>query len=294
MVNEPQVEAPLACRPPKVRAMSIQAVRKNYLTRCFRFLLKFRDYRRTLGPHLGIRWFFLKIAARLPIPGTSRMTPSIRPPALAHPVRVRMLPSSDDYVFDQVFVSREHGPLWHLDNPGFILDLGANVGYASALFASRYPESRILALEPDPANFRICVENLREYGGRVRALQGAVWARRSRLALVRGDSGDAGDWAVQVHEATGPEEASVEAWDVPALLDLSNEPVIDLVKIDIEGSEAEVFASNTAWLARVRNICIELHGDRCREIFFNALRGYDYDRVEHGENTMCLNLRHRT
>jgi FkbM family methyltransferase len=228
---------------------------------------------------------------RLPVPGTGRLVTSIQPPVLAHPVRVRMFPRSDDSVFDQVFIVREHAPLVHLENPGFILDLGANVGYASALFASQYPGARILAVEPDPGNFRLCRENLRPYGDRVRTLLGAVWARRSRLALARGQSGDGRDWAVQVQETSNEHDARVEAWDVPALLELAGEPFVDLAKIDIEGSEAEIFAANTDWLSRVRNICIELHGERCQEIFFRALRGYDYDRVQHGENTLCLNLR---
>jgi hypothetical protein len=69
---------------------------------------------------------------------------------------------------------------------------------------------------------------------------------------------------------------------------------VDLLKIDIEGSEAELFAHNTGWLSRARNICIELHGGQCREIFFNALSGFDYELVEAGESTLCLNIRSRT
>jgi FkbM family methyltransferase len=264
---------------------------RNFLWRSLRFLLKGGDYCRVLGTRTGLRWFFIKVLARLPIPGVRRGVTSIKPPTLAYPIRVRMFPHSDDRVFDQVFITREHAPLGQLGNPGFILDLGANVGYASALFASHYPSARILAVEPDPGNYQVCVENLRPYGARVSALLGAVWTHRSRLALSQGDSGQAADWAVQVHETANKDNASVEAWDVPTLLDLAGEDLVDLAKIDIEGSEAEIFAANTAWLGRVRNICIELHGDRCREIFFRALRGYMYDVVEYGENTICLNLR---
>jgi FkbM family methyltransferase len=216
---------------------------------------------------------------------------SMQPPALAHPVLVRMSPHSDHYVFDQLFILREHAPLRDLGRPRFILDLGANVGYASALFASQYPSARILAVEPDPVNFQICVENLRPYGSRVNTLLGAAWSNRSRLALSRRGCDHAEDWAVQVHETERNEDASVEAWDLPGLLELAGEEVVDLAKIDIEGSEAEIFAANTDWLERVRNISIELHGNRCREIFFRALREYDYKVFEHGDNTMCFNLR---
>jgi FkbM family methyltransferase len=203
-----------------------------------------------------------------------------------------MFPSSDDFVFDQLFVDHEYAPVYsRLKEAKFILDLGANVGYASAIFASRYPSARILAVEPDPGNYRLCVQNLEPYGHRVQTLLGAVWANRSKLALARGTFCDGREWATQVVKAREDMDANVEAWDMTSLLDLAQQQVADLVKIDIEGSEAEVFAANTAqWLPRVRNICVELHDARCREIFFSALRGFDYELAEYREFTLCLNL----
>jgi FkbM family methyltransferase len=204
-----------------------------------------------------------------------------------------MHPSSDEHVFDQLFVWREYSLVGdRLADQRVILDLGANVGYASAYFATRYPDARILAVEPDPANYQRCVKNLAPYGNRVRILQGAVWSRCARLALSRGSYGDGREWATQVTEAAAVSDADVDAWDIPRLIDILQEKSVDLVKIDIEGSEAELFSSNTArWLPRVRNICIELHDERCREIFFRALRDFDYDLVEHLEFTLCTNLR---
>ncbi len=262
---------------------------RNIFSRTLHILRKARDYCNVLGVPLGLRWFFTKAFVRLPGAGLHVVT--MRPPVLKYPVRVRMFPHSDDYVFDQVFVTREHAPLAGMEEPRFILDLGANVGYASALFASRYPHARILAVEPDPGNFRLCVENLRPYGDRVKVLLGAVWGHNSRLALARGQYGDGRDWAVQVREAGDQDNAQVEAWDVPALLEFAGEEFADLIKIDIEGSEVQVFMENTDWLSRVRNICIELHGPHCEEVFDRALRGYDYEKILHGENTLCLNVR---
>jgi len=265
---------------------------KRNVSRLLRFLGRITDYRRELGPALGLRWYCLKLLARLRVPGARRI--QIKPPDLTHPVTVRMFPSSDDFVFDQLFVRHEYGPVCNrLSDAAFILDLGANVGYASAIFASRYPSARILAVEPDPGNYKLCIENLKPYGARIETLLGAVWAKRSKLALARGTFCDGREWATQVVEARHGAEANVEAWDVPSLLDLAGQDVADLIKIDIEGSEAEVFASNTChWLPRVRNICIELHDERCRDIFFHALRGYRYELLEFEEFTFCLDLRH--
>jgi FkbM family methyltransferase len=277
-----------AARPHELAAASA-------LARTGRFIFRLRDYCRVLGVRQGIRWFTVKALSRIPVSPANGKVVSMRCPSLAHPVLVRMFPSSDDFVFDQILIAGEHAPLEQMEPPRFILDLGANVGYASALFASMYPDARILAVEPDARNYQLCVENLRPYGARVTTLLGAVWIRASRLVVARGQFGDGRDWAVQVRE---PEEGAipqgeplVDAWDMRSLLKLAGEPVVDLVKIDIEGSEAAMFAANTGWLEYVRNICIELHGERCREVFFQALRGYDYQKIEHREKVFCLNLR---
>lgn len=264
---------------------------KRRVSRALRFLGRVTDYCRELGPALGVRWYCLKFLAHLRAPGAQLIR--IKPPNIVHPIAVRMFPNSDDSVFDQLFIRHEYGPVFNrLRDAAFILDLGANVGYASAIFASHYPKARILAVEPDPANYAMCVANLKPYGARVKTLLGAAWGNRSRLALARGTFCDGRDWATQVIEPLNDADANVDAWDLSSLLDGAGESVADLVKIDIEGSEAEVFAANTSqWLPRVRNICIELHDDRCREIFFSALAGYDYHFLEFQEFTFCFDLK---
>jgi FkbM family methyltransferase len=274
-------------------AASIHALhpQRSFLTRALGLLGRVTDYSKQLGLFIGLRWYSAKVLARLGIPGVRRL--NIQPPDLEYPVAVRMYPSSDDFVFDQIFVQHEYKAVCEaVRDARFIMDLGANVGYASALFASRYPSAQILCVEPDPGNYEQCAKNIAPYGHRIQALLGAVWARRSKLALAKGTGCDAREWATQVVEPSNSSTAQVEAWDMPGLLELSRQSEVDILKIDIEGSEAEVFASDTgAWLQRVRNICIELHSERCREIFFNALRGYEYDLLNCGEFTLCLNLR---
>jgi len=270
---------------------------KSRVSRALGLLGRVTEYSRQLGACTGIQWGFAKILARIGVPGMRYL--NIRPPGVDHPVGVRMYPSSDDFVFDQIFVQHEYrAVLEAVSDAHFIIDLGANVGYASALFATAYPSARILCVEPDPGNYAQCVKNIAPYGDRIQALLGAVWPQCSKLKLVKGSGCDGRDWSTQVRQSVDSNTADVEAWDMPALLAFSQEEPrssqrgVDILKIDIEGSEAEVFASNTAgWLHLVRNICIEFHGDDCRETFFNALHGYEYDLVNCGEFTLCLNLK---
>jgi hypothetical protein len=73
---------------------------------------------------------------------------------------------------------------------------------------------------------------------------------------------------------------------------MTGEAQVDILKVDIERSELHLFCSNSSsWLPKVRNICIELHGADCTEVFIDSLRAFDYDLENTGELTVCRNLR---
>ena len=47
-----------------------------------------------------------------------------------------------------------------VDRPSVIIDAGANIGLASIWFASKFPEARILAIEPEKSNYELLVRNV--------------------------------------------------------------------------------------------------------------------------------------
>ena len=208
------------------------------------------------------------------------------------PLFARLGGSSDMRVFSQIFHCNEYASVRSIPSAQLILDLGANVGYSSAYFLSCFPNATVIAVEPDPANFELCRRNLAPYGDRAQVVLGAVWSKRSRLVLSRGSFGDGLEWATQVRECeVETDEACVEAWDVPSLLQMVNGRQVDLLKIDIERSELAVFGENSpAWLESVRNICIELHGQDCEATFLKALQQFDFDLGTCGELTIARNL----
>jgi FkbM family methyltransferase len=212
----------------------------------------------------------------------------------SYPVVARMGSSSDMDVFRQIFPSDEYACMRRVSSPRLIVDLGANVGYSSAYFLSCFPAADVVAVEPDPDNYKVCCTNLAPYGDRVRVILGAVWSKRSRLVLSRRAWGDGREWASQVLNGDTSDDASVEAWDIASLLEMIGGEHIDILKVDIERSEIEVFGNNSSsWLSKVRNICIELHGADCEEVFYDALRDFSYDVECSGELTVCLNMRRR-
>lgn len=245
---------------------------------------------RSVGLRLTICWLLYRLGRMIsfPWPKSARL----RPRRARYPLTIRLGHSSDIEVFRQVFVEEEYASLRDLKDVGVILDLGANVGYSSAYFLSCFPGARLMAVEPDERNLEICRLNLKPYGERVRVLHGAVWDRQTRLCLSRGNFRDGREWATQVIPPASGGSGDVQAWDIGSLIDMAECTKVDLLKIDIEGSELVVFSSDvSSWLPKVRNLCIELHGTECQDAFFSALSGFHYKLGYRGDLTLVRKIR---
>jgi len=234
---------------------------------------------------------------------------SVKVRGVDHPLLIRPA-TSDLLVFHQIFAEREYAPLGDMKAPRLIVDAGANVGYSSAYFLSRFPTAQVIALEPDPDNAEVCRRNLEPYGDRACVLMHAVWSHPTCLTILHyGALGNGGEWAVQVMEGsldpgTLPEHlhhrsdppvpsGEVDAIDMASIIEMTD-LAIDLLKMDIEGAERLVFDDDDpTWLRRVSNIAIELHGPQAREVFFRALDGFSYESAESGDLTICRNIRPR-
>ena len=175
-------------------------------------------------------------------------TLTIKPSYVLHPVVARLRGSSDMNVFSQIFAWEEYACLRSVSSPRWILDLGANAGYSSAYFLSCFPTAKVIAVEPDPDNCDLCRRNLAPYGKRARVVPGAAWSTRARLVLSRGTFGDGREWATQVF-FSADREGLVEGYDIPSLLEMTGGEPIDILKVDVERSELEIFGDNSSsWL----------------------------------------------
>ena len=203
--------------------------------------------------------------------------------------------TSDQRSFEQVFLQLQYAPAADvLLRPRLIVDCGANVGYSALYFLTRFPAVRVVAVEPDPANARVCSDNLAPYADRARLVEAAVWPSQASLRLEHTRPGD--EWGIRVAAAA---DGSVRGVTIAELLRDAREDWIDLLKVDIEGAERQLFSGDLSWLRRVRTVAIELHGEahgfgpEQAAPFWDALRAFDYDRTQHGEMTLCSNLRPR-
>lgn len=196
--------------------------------------------------------------------------------------------SSDLAVFKQIFVDDEYAPLRGVPAVQTILDLGANIGCSSVYFLEAFPSARVVAVEPDPANFRMLKRNLEVYRDRAVAIEAGVWNRCCELGIIESSYRDGADWSRQVQEVEGAGQGCVVGLDVPELMRRGGFERISILKIDIEGAEVKLFdASSVKWLEKVDNIAIELHDDSgfgmASPVFWQAMAGHGFIFSRSGE-----------
>jgi len=144
--------------------------------------------------------------------------------------------------------------------PTFIVDAGANVGYSALRFQKEFPGAKIVALEPEERNAMQFKKNCAFYSN-ISLETAALWATSTRLRI---RALDAGANAYQVEESPHGE---IRALSIDEIMQRHHLPRIDLLKVDIEGSEKEVFSHPNAktWLRSVGMILIEIHDDLVAE-----------------------------
>ncbi len=190
-----------------------------------------------------------------------------------HPVIVRG-GTSDVSVFYEIFVLKIY-PLPEREVIS-IIDVGANVGYASIYFAHFFPNARIIAVEPEGSNYQTLVENTQNHQN-ISCVHAPIWPEEIELAL---QNPEGSNWSFHYGKPANIANAPViKAQTLPGLMEKFDLQRISLLKIDIEGGEKTLFASDTDWLRHVDCLQIEIHSDEARKTVFNALAGYPHSYV---------------
>ena len=191
------------------------------------------------------------------------------PPQLLHPVSLRF-DTTDILVFDDVIIKQDYS----FGLPAFakiIVDAGANVGMTSVFYATRFPQAKILAIEAEHSNFAMLRKNVRAYPNII-PIHAALWSNEGHISISLGQEDPFAHWGFAVNGHPG----DVRAITVSGLMRDFGLDYIDLLKINIEGSEKEVFEV-CEWQDAVGSVVIELH-DRfkpgCSEAVNNALASF--------------------
>lgn len=119
---------------------------------------------------------------------------------------------------------------------GRVIDVGAHVGYMTALAAARVgPTGRVLAVEAHPANFAFLCANLAALGvNQACALRAGAWNETGDTLTMTASAENSGDHRVYRH-GTDRETLDVASVALDDVLDPASP--VDFVKIDVQGTD---------------------------------------------------------
>lgn len=180
--------------------------------------------------------------------------------------------TSDELVINQVFQKRPYdlGRLSrsaelkvYLDRKKsagklpLIVDAGANIGASSVFFTSLVPDSQVVAIEPDPGNFKLLALN--SNGLRIEPVEAALSSAHGHVRLVDPGQGH-GAYRTEALNGAEKKDGQIRCVTIDDIYQQhSGQCFPFIVKVDIEGGEADLFSANTEWVKQTPVLIIELH-----------------------------------
>lgn len=172
-----------------------------------------------------------------------------------------------------------------------IIDAGANIGASALYFLNIYKKSFVYSVEPDINNWHLLEINTANYKNKFN-FHGGIASADGKLKLI--DPG-LSDWGFRT-EVTLETENTIRCISPKSILasDYAKGMKPFIFKIDIEGSENELFQKDVDWMAKFPLIIIELHDwmlpfSGSSKNFFKSLVAYDFDFIHRGENIFLFN-----
>jgi FkbM family methyltransferase len=154
--------------------------------------------------------------------------------------------------------------------PEVVVDLGANIGLTSLFLCERYAPRRVVLVEPDPANAEVLRANVGQLRSQVDIIVAAVGHQDGTVCFAESEESNLG----RVSDCG----RSVRCISMPTLMKEVGLTHIDLLKIDIEGSEGLLLSKSSDWLEQVGSIMVEFHQNVDEPALIELLRsrGFSY------------------
>lgn len=131
-----------------------------------------------------------------------------------------------------------------------IIDIGSNVGLSIAFFTQEYPTAHITAYEADPTIFSYLKENA-TYFPKAELINKAIWTHNNGIELY---SNGADSASIIVGQGKAISVPSISFKQI-----LENENQIDMLKMDIEGAENNVFIEAKDHIHKIKTLFLEYH-----------------------------------
>jgi FkbM family methyltransferase len=210
--------------------------------------------------------------------------------------------TSDNKVFNQIIDAKEYYPLIEiiksrqaLDSIETIIDAGANVGFTAFFFRNHFPKAKIFCIEADSANFLQLNMNIKvnHEENNIKVLHRALWYNDNDELFINDEFRDGDSWSKSVSKKSGFESTKkVKSITLNSTMSDNGISKIDILKIDIEGAEVDLFNDDAfvKTLERVRFLAIEIHDElNARNFIENKLSASGFIISQVGETNFCFN-----
>ncbi len=195
--------------------------------------------------------------------------------------------TTDTNIFTDIFIKKELQLPVKLDAK-LIIDGGAYTGLSTLYFATKHPQAKIYAIEPEESNFRILEKNTSNYPN-ISRIKAALWSSDTSLKI---QDRQTGHWGFYVQEIKPAEKSDTRAITIDSILKMSGFDKIDILKLDVECAEKELFSKNyQTWLNKVNVIIIELHDflePGCNKAFYSAINQKQWTKYKRGEKRIFI------
>lgn len=155
------------------------------------------------------------------------------------------------------------------DNPNpFIIDAGAHIGLATLYFKKNFPESQILAIEPNPSIFEILEKNIFENQIQgVTTINAALSDHTGTETMYLDETDEKWHSTTSFHEGSwvGSQKSKKIEVQTYTLSEFITKPV-DFLKLDIEASEQKVLFEAEDSLKLVKEMHIEFHTHKTQSL----------------------------
>ncbi len=182
--------------------------------------------------------------------------------------------TKDHETFDEVFIDNIYNLPLPIE-PKTIIDAGANIGLASLFFKMKYPAAAIALIEIDSGNLEMIRKNLKHHTN-ITILNKGLYNKISYFKVF--DPFNATNSFV-IEEST-KDDYDIESITIDQIIKDHNWDEIDILKIDIEGAEKNLFESNYQhWLPKVNVLMVETHDrmiPKCSITVMKALDEFDF------------------